>query len=239
MLNLIYGVEIVMQILKRVSLAAILMLSVVMPVWADDAAYTATLQNFRDQPATAPFFADAVGYAVFPTIGKGGFMIGAGYGVGRAYKGGVHVGDVKTGQVSLGWQIGGQAYSEIIFFQNEDAFKAFTNGNFQFGADASAVALTAGAQASASTTGPTASAGVTAASTHDSVALWYRGMSVFTLAKGGLMAQAALSGQGFDYIPLGAQTAAADKSAPNATTASAGTQQNSAVIITPLPETEF
>ena len=234
-----------MHISKLGSLAAILMLSVVMPAWADDATYTKALQNFRDQPATAPFFADAVGYALFPTIGKGGFMVGAGYGVGRVYKDGVYVADVKTGQVSLGWQIGGQAYSQIIFFQNEDTFNEFAKGNFEFGADASAVVLTAGAQASATTTGPTASAGTTAASTDNSAATWYRGMSVFTIAKGGLMAQAALKGQGFDYIPLGAPQAGAGKPAATATTASTVTEQNKTVaedtkvIITPLPETQF
>jgi len=170
---------------------------------ADEDAYSQALKNFRDQPATAPFFRDAVAYAIFPTIGKGGIGIGGAYGVGRAYKNGRHVGDVKMGQISIGWQFGGQAYSEIIFFQNEDLFTEFGDGDFQFGADASAVALTAGAQASASTKGATASAGTSAENTDKSAANWYRGMAVFTLAKGGLMFQASLGGQGFDYTPVG------------------------------------
>jgi lipid-binding SYLF domain-containing protein len=176
-----------------------------MPAWSeDDAAYSQTLKNFRDQPATVPFFADAVGYTIFPTIGKGGFGIGGAFGTGRAYKRGQHVGNVKMGQVSIGWQFGGQAYSEIIFFQNEKVFQEFTDGDFEFGADASAVALTAGVQASASTKGATASAGTSAENTDKSTANWYRGMAVFTLAKGGLMFQAAIGGQGFDYTPVGA-----------------------------------
>jgi lipid-binding SYLF domain-containing protein len=173
--------------------------------WADDdpGPYTKTLKNFRGQPETAPFFSSAVGYAVFPTIGKGGIGIGGAYGPGRAYKNGVHVGDIKMGQVSIGWQFGGQAYSEIIFFQNAEVFDEFADGDFEFGADASAVALTAGAQASASTKGATASAGSSAENTEQAGADWHRGMAVFTIAKGGLMVQATIGGQGFDYKPVG------------------------------------
>lgn len=173
--------------------------------WADDddGPYTTALKNFRSQPETAPFFSSAVAYAVFPTIGKGGIGIGGAFGAGRAYKNGLHVGDVKMGQVSIGWQFGGQAYSEIIFFQNDAIFKEFTDGDFEFGADASAVALTAGAQASASTKGATASAGSSAENTGQAATEWHRGMAVFTIAKGGLMVQAAIGGQGFDYDPVG------------------------------------
>lgn len=170
----------------------------------DDSAYTQAIKNFRDQEAAAPFFADAYAYAVFPTIGKGGFVVGGAYGAGRAYRAGKHVGNVEMGQVSIGFQLGGQAYSEIIFFQNADVFESFTNGDFELGADVSAVALTAGAQASASTKGATASAGTSAENTDNSAATWYRGMAVFTLAKGGLMYQASVGGQGFDYEPVGA-----------------------------------
>ncbi len=177
------------------------------PVWAENAetegSYTQAIANFRSQPATAPFFEKAVAYAVFPTIGKGGIGIGGAFGKGRAYKGGVHVGDVSMGQVSIGLQLGGQAYSEIIFFENEDTFAAFTGGDFELGADASAVALTAGAQAQTGTKGSTASAGTSAENTKDSAAVWYRGMAIFTIAKGGLMFQASVGGQGFDYTPVG------------------------------------
>jgi len=169
----------------------------------DDGPYTKALKNFRSQPETAPFFSDAYAYAVFPTIGKGGIGIGGAYGTGRAYKNGAHVGDVKMGQVSIGWQFGGQAYSEIIFFQNAEIFSEFADGDFEFGADASAVALTAGAQASASTKGTTASAGSSAETTGQASADWHRGMAVFTIAKGGLMFQAAIGGQGFNYNPVG------------------------------------
>jgi lipid-binding SYLF domain-containing protein len=196
-----------MNLKKAVGLALFMLVLNAAPAWSENkdknAAYAEALQNFRDQPATAPFFSTAVGYAVFPTIGKGGIGIGGAFGIGRAYKHGVYVGDVKMGQVSIGWQFGGQAYSEIIFFQNNEVFNEFTNGDFEFGADASAVALTAGAQASASTKGATASAGTSADKTDQADTEWHRGMAVFTLAKGGLMVQATIGGQGFDYTPVG------------------------------------
>jgi lipid-binding SYLF domain-containing protein len=188
----------------NMKLIAVLVLSLLaIPVSAeDDSAYTQALKNFRDQPATAEFFANSVGYALFPTIGKGGIGIGGAFGKGRAYRNGAHVGNVKMAQISIGLQLGGQAFSEIIFFKNADAFEGFTNGDFEFGADASAVALTAGAQASATTKGLTASAGTSAENTEDSAADWFRGLAVFTIAKGGLMYQATIGGQGFDYEKL-------------------------------------
>ncbi|HJP04955.1 MAG: YSC84-related protein [Gammaproteobacteria bacterium] len=105
-------------------------------------------------------------------------------------------------QISIGFQFGGQAYSEIIFFKGNDIFNDFKGGDFEFGADASAVALTAGAQASATTKGVTASAGTSDTETEISAAEWFRGMAVFTIAKGGLMYQATVGGQAFDYEPL-------------------------------------
>jgi len=105
---------------KAVRIALFLFMLNAAPAWSEskdkNAAYAEALQNFRDQPATDPFFSTAVGYAVFPTVGKGGIGIGGAFGIGRAYKHGIYVGDVKMGQVSIGWQFGGQAYSEIIFF---------------------------------------------------------------------------------------------------------------------------
>jgi len=192
--------------LKRLfapTFALLLASSSVVSAAGNDASHAAAVKNFRSQEATAPFFSQSVAYVIFPTIGKGGIGIGGAYGTGRAYKGGAYVGDVKMGQITIGFQLGGQAYSEIIFFKNNDIFTEFTGGDFAFGAEASAVALTAGVQASASTKGATASAGTSAENTDTSVANWYRGMAVFTLAKGGLMYQATIGGQAFDYTPVG------------------------------------
>lgn len=154
----------------------------------------ATLDKFRDLGETSAFLGDSVGYAVFPTIGKGGIGIGGAYGEGCVYRGGNKTGSVKMGQVTIGFQLGGQAYSQLVVFKNSDAYDAFTSGSFEFGADATAVALTYGAQAGAGTKGASASAGDTTGA-----AEWYRGMAVFTLAKGGLMYEASIGGQKFEY----------------------------------------
>ena len=173
----------------------ILLLSVA-EAWADT--YQETIQIFRDAIETRSFLEHAYGYAVFPTIAKGGFGIGGAYGEGRVYARGEYVGDTTVTQLSIGFQFGGQAYSEIIFFQDERAYTEFTSGNFEFGARASAVAITAGVQAGAGTTG--ASAGASADkrdATTDGA--YYRGMAVFTVTKGGLMYEASIGGQKFSY----------------------------------------
>ena len=103
-------------------------------------------------------------------------------------------------QVTVGFQLGGQAYSQIVFFQDQRAFKEFTSGNFAFGAEASAVAITAAAGAKANTAGSSAgaSAGKNDAKT---VGGYNRGMATFTVAKGGLMYEATIGGQKFSYTP--------------------------------------
>jgi lipid-binding SYLF domain-containing protein len=166
---------------------------------ADD--YDDTIQVFRNAGESGSFFGRSYGYAVFPTIGKGGIGIGGGHGKGRVYVKGKPVGNTSMTQLSVGWQLGGQAFSQIIFFEDERAFREFTSGNFEFGAEAGAVAITAGASASAATTGGTATAsgGKKDAKTAGS---YHKGMAVFTVAKGGLMYEAAVKGQKFTYKPL-------------------------------------
>ena len=132
------------------------------------------------------------------TIGKGGMGIGGAAGSGCVFAGGKHTGDVSMGQVTIGFQLGGQAYSQLILFKNPDTYTEFTRGNFEFGADATAVALTYGASASATTQGASATAGDTAG-----VGAWKRGMAIFTLAKGGLMYEASIGGQKYKFKPLG------------------------------------
>jgi lipid-binding SYLF domain-containing protein len=103
-------------------------------------------------------------------------------------------------QLTIGLQLGGQAYSQIIFFQDKRAFDEFTSGNFEFGAQATAVAITAGAQAQAGTTGT--GAGASGTQEHAKTAGGYhKGMAVFTVAKGGLMYEASIGGQKFSYTP--------------------------------------
>ena len=163
---------------------------------ADD--YTDTINVFRKANESSQFFAKSYGYAVLPTIGKGGIGIGGAHGTGRVYAKGEYVGDTSMTQITVGFQLGGQAYSQIIFFEDKRAFDEFTGGNFEFSAQATAVAITAGASAQAGTIGPSASA---SGGQHDSknIAKYYKGMAIFTVAKGGLMYEASVGGQKFSY----------------------------------------
>jgi lipid-binding SYLF domain-containing protein len=160
--------------------------------------YHDTVELFRNAGQSGQFFASCYGYAVFPTIGKGGFVVGGAHGDGRVFVHGNYVGDMSVTQLSVGFQAGGQAYSQIIFFEDKRAFEEFTNGTFEFGADANAVAITAAAQASAGTTGASAGA---SGGMKDAVTAgrYYHGFAVFTIVKGGAMYEATLAGQKFTY----------------------------------------
>lgn len=179
---------------------------VLFAAWSINTAYAAaslgdckeTVAKFRQLGDVPEMMAQSYGYAVLPTIGKGGIGIGGAGGTGCVFRQGVHTGKVSMGQVTIGWQLGGQAYSQIILFKNADVYDDFTKGRFEFGADVTAIALTYGASAGASTKGASASAGDTKA-----VGSWKRGMAVYTLAKGGLMYEASIGGQKFKFKPLG------------------------------------
>lgn len=181
--------------------ALVVALLVLSPAHAQDD-YTRTIDLFKKSPAVQPFFKNAYGYAVFPTIGKGGIGIGAAHGEGKVYQGGKVTGKTSMTQLTVGAQLGGQAISEIIFFQDKRAYSDFTSGNFEFSAQASAVAITAGAQAQAGSegAGTSATGGGTAGA---QAAKYYKGMAVFTHAKGGLMYEASVGGQKFKFEPIG------------------------------------
>jgi lipid-binding SYLF domain-containing protein len=165
--------------------------------------YAATIAVFKNAGASGTFFGKNYAYAVFPTVGSGALGVGGAYGKGRVYVHGVYTGNVTLGQVSVGFQAGGKAYSEIIFFEDARALDEFESGNFEFGADASVVAITAGANAGAATNGSSAgvSTGQNDATTRG---VYQAGMAVFTIAKGGLMYSAAIAGQKFSYTPRAA-----------------------------------
>lgn len=167
-------------------------------VGADE--YDDTIAVFKNAGESGEFFAKSYGYAVFPTIGKGGLGVGAAHGNGRVFEKGRYVGDTSMTQISVGFQLGGQAFSQIIFFQDKRALDEFTSGGFEFDATVQAVAITASATASAGTAGSAAGAagGKKDAKT---VGAYRKGMAVFTVAKGGLMYQAAVGGQKFNYKP--------------------------------------
>jgi lipid-binding SYLF domain-containing protein len=163
--------------------------------------YVDTIALFKNAGESANFFSTAYGYAVFPTIGKGGLIVGGAHGTGHVYEKGKYIGNTSVTQISVGFQAGGQAYSQIVFFEDKRALDEFTNGNFEFEAGVSAVAITAAAGGTAGTTGAsaTASGGKKDATTVGSS--YYKGMAVFTIVKGGAMYQATVAGQKFTFDP--------------------------------------
>ncbi len=163
--------------------------------------YTSTIELFRQSPEVQGFFGDAYGYAVFPTIGKGGIVLGGAYGKGQVYRKGKVTGTVSMVKLSAGFQFGGQAFSEIIFFQDRRAYQEFTSGTFEFDATASAVVITAGAQAQIGTGGNTAGVTLGPSTAQHQATRYTRGMAVFIKAIGGLMYEAALGGQTFIFKP--------------------------------------
>mgnify|MGYP001194689471 CR=1 FL=1 len=136
------------------------------------------LNKFKNISSLKPYFKKARGYAVFPNVGKAGFGIGGARGKGEVFERGDVIGSTTLTQVSVGFQLGGQAFSQIIFFKNKKSLERFTQGNFEFGASASAVLISEGANASAD---------------------YSDGVAVFTFSKGGLMYEASIGGQKFSY----------------------------------------
>jgi lipid-binding SYLF domain-containing protein len=160
--------------------------------------YDETIELFKHAGESANFFPNCYAYAVFATIGAGGLVVGGARGEGQVYVHDRLVGDAVMTQLSVGFQAGGKAYSEIIFFQDKRALDEFESGKFEFAAGASAVAITAGASASVGTdrASSEASGGKNNATTNGD---YQTGMAVFTIAKGGLMFAADLSGEKFAY----------------------------------------
>ena len=142
-----------------------------------DAKSQAAVAAFKESdPTIQKFFDSSVGYVVIPTVGKAALGVGGARGKGILYEGGAPTAVVTLTQLSFGFQGGGQAYSEFIFFEDAGTLDNFKHGNFELNAQASAVAITAGASADAAFNG---------------------GMAIFTQAKGGLMYEAAVGGQKF------------------------------------------
>ena len=148
----------------------------------DQSDVAAVIAKFKQKdPGLAKVFASAAGYAVFPTVGKGGIGIGGARGKGWVYDHGRLIGRSTLTQVTIGFQLGGQAYSEVVFFKDQEALDNFKLGHLKLDAQASAIALTARASAD----------------------LAYRnGVAIVTMAKGGLMYEASVGGQKFSFKPL-------------------------------------
>ena len=136
------------------------------------------LKKFKRIRRLKPYFKEAAGFAVFPNIAKAGLGIGGARGNGEVFEDGKVIGSTTVTQLSFGFQLGGQAFSQIIFFQNKRDIDRFTDGNFEFGASASAALITEGANASVDYT---------------------NGVAVMTFSKGGLMYEASIGGQKFTF----------------------------------------
>ena len=186
-------------LIRNVTLSILLVLAPVSGVLADE--YADAIQAFKGAGQSGELFKTAYGYAVFPTIGKGGLVVGGARGKGQVYEKGKHIGDATMTQITAGLQAGGEAFSEIIFFENKAAFDKFTAGNFEFAATAQATAITANVSATAGTTGASATASATKNDAATTNAAYNDGMAVFTVAKGGLMYEASVAGQKFSYKP--------------------------------------
>ena len=179
---------------------AVLVLSVCAPVMADQ--FTDTIALFQKSEELTPYFDSAYGYAVFPSIGKGAVGIGGAYGHGKVYQHGQVTGVATLAKISVGFQVGGQVFQEIIFFQDKRAYDEFTIGSFELDATASAVAITAGAQAQTGTGGTSAGVSTGPDTGLQSAPGYTKGMAIFVHAKGGFMAEAAIGGQKFTFEPI-------------------------------------
>ncbi len=164
--------------------------------------YSSTINVFKDSPAVQKFFKNCYGYAVFPTIGKAGWIIGGAFGKGQVYQGGKVTGKATVMEGSIGFQFGGEAFSEIIFFQDKRAYDEFTSGSFEFGATAQAVVITAGAQTKAGTSGASAGASAGPKTGVQAETDYIKGMATFVHSKGGLMYEASVGGQKFKFESL-------------------------------------
>jgi lipid-binding SYLF domain-containing protein len=177
------------QTIRNAALAALLVMAVTFPqiVRAQDLLADAqqTINAFKEKdPTLQRFFDSAVGYAVFPTIAKGGLIVGGAHGDGVVYQSGRPIGTASMTQGTFGAQVGGQTYSEIIFFQTPAALQDFKDGKFVMSAEVNAVAAAQGAGATAP---------------------YQQGVAVFTMARSGLMAAATVGGQKFSFKPLTTQ----------------------------------
>ena len=173
--------------MKKLTIAllvtALVLPASLMAAWSKDEAAEydkkaqVALKDFLATDSGMQSFVDrAAGYVVIPTVGKAGIGIGGARGKGVLYEGGNVTAVVTLTQLSIGFQWGGQAYSEFLFFEDAATLADFKNGNFELNAQASAVAVTAGASADAA---------------------FVNGMAIFTMIKGGLMYEAAVGGQKF------------------------------------------
>jgi len=144
-----------------------------------------TIALFKQKDASiAQLFTSSAGYAVLPSVGKGALIVGGAHGDGEAFEGGAYAGKVSVSEVSVGAQIGGQSYAQVVFFETPAAFKRLKDNSFQFAAEVSAIGVDQGVAKNAK---------------------FKDGVATFVIPKQGLMASAAVGGQKLSFEPAGAK----------------------------------
>ncbi len=146
-----------------------------------DDAKQAKAAFIEEDPEMAKYFANSEGYAIFPNVGKGAYVIGAALGNGVVYENGNLVGMAKLRQLDVGLQIGGQAFRQVLFFKDEAALRSFKQGNFELSGNASAVVLEQGKARSIE---------------------FKNGIAIVTMPKAGAMVEVSVGGQKFEYENL-------------------------------------
>lgn len=144
-------------------------------------AAAAKAELIKDNAEIKTYFDTAEAYVIFPNVGKGAFIVGAASGRGIVYENGIPTGMAKMKKVDIGLQAGGKAFSEVIFFETESALQEFKRSEFEFDANASAVILKSGKAFNAQ---------------------YEDGVAVFAKPKAGLMVDASVGGQKFEYMPI-------------------------------------
>ena len=173
-----------MKFLKTITIVAIVLItSGVVAQSKDDQKIIADAKKAKEkilqvEPGLKSFFDNSAGYVIFPNVGKGGLIIGAASGNGVVYDSGEMIGMADLKKLNIGLQAGGQAITEVIFFETEESLADFKKSEFEFGAEASAVAIKSGIAVNAK---------------------YEDGVAVFALPKAGLMADASVGGQKFKF----------------------------------------
>jgi lipid-binding SYLF domain-containing protein len=142
-----------------------------------------TIALFKKKDTTiAALFSSSAGYVVIPTVGKGGLIVGGAHGNGEGFEGGAYIGAVSVSEVSIGAQVGGQSYSQVVFFETPEALQKLKDNSFQFAAEVSAIGVDQGVAKNAK---------------------FKDGVATFVIPKQGLMASAAVGGQKLSFEPVG------------------------------------
>ena len=172
-------------------------------LWAKEVEdFSKTLDLFKQHSLINKYLDSAYGYALFPLVGKGSFIVGYTRGTGQVYRGDFVTGFTTVNHVSVGFQGGGQVFSQIIFFQDKRAYDEFTRGSFEVDSRAALVAVTAGAQAQAGSTGVTSAVSSGAETSQQKGSHYAKGLAIFVQSRGGLMADASVGVQKFSFDPV-------------------------------------